>query len=239
MNGKWRVMGIALLVALSISASPLHAQRGLARSRADIQRPGGPNLGQSVELALENQEKLELSQDQVAQLQEMKTVLDSEVAGLAEEMKGVRESIWAGEVDRDEGFQQIEALRGRLITASAPLMGRVQEILTVEQHNKLQPMVRRGRPGLGRAAAVAGFRGSGTGLPARGLGVRAPSQQFGRGRAAPGDPGRGGVGRFSRPGLRGVAPRSAPGWRLGVGGYIGGDPGGEGATGSDEPRNLP
>ena len=36
-------------------------------------------------------------------------------------------------------LQELEAIID-LVTASAPLPGRVQEILTVDQHNKLQPL---------------------------------------------------------------------------------------------------
>ena len=142
---------------------------------------------------MENQEELELNEDQVAQLQELKRVLDEDVAGLAEEMKLLREQIRGGEVDRDEGIRQMDALRGELITASAPLRGRVQEILTVDQHTRLQPMVRQGRPGVGRGGAPRWRPGSR--LPAEGaVAVWGPGP-------APRRPGaRGGVSaRVSRP----------------------------------------
>jgi hypothetical protein len=163
-------------------------------------------MGQSLNLALEHQEELGLNQDQVAQLQELKAVLDEDVAGLVEEVKVLREQIRAGEVDRDEGFRRVEALRGELITASAPLRGRVQEILTVEQHSKLQPLVWQGRSGLGRGAAARGGR---VGV------VRGRGALGGRGMA-----GRMGV-RMQPGGIRGArAPRQGvglQGWVPGVG----------------------
>ena len=237
MSGKWRVLGGALMVALSVSVSPLQAQRGQGRGRAGMDRPGGPNMGKSVELALENQEELGLSQDQVGQLQEIQGVLDGQVAGLMEEMKGLRESLRAGEVDRDDGLRRMEALRGELITASAPLRGRVQEILTLDQHNRLQPMVRQGRP-LGRRPGVAMGSGRG-GSGVRGGGFSAPAQKLGRGAAFQGRPGQRAMGRAPRGGSRGAMLRSAPGqgWRRGV--PIRRGPGGEGPVDSEGGGNLP
>ena len=111
-------------------------------------------------MAIEHREDLGLSGDQVTQLQELKAVMDGEIAGLVEEMNALRSGIRSGDLDRDEGFRQLNAVRGELITASAPLRGRVQEILTVDQHQKLQPIVWEGRPGLGRGAGVRGSQGS-------------------------------------------------------------------------------
>ncbi len=146
---------------------PLQAQRGQGFRGRGVGGQGGPNLGHSLELALDHQEQLDLTEDQVAQLQGLKATIDGDVAGLGEEMKALRESIRAGEVEREEGVRQMEALRGELITASAPLRGRVQEILTVKQHNQLQPVVQRSRPGGGRAGT---FQGAGRGRAFQGGG---------------------------------------------------------------------
>ena len=147
-NGK---MALALTLAGALAAGPLQAQRGPG-SRGE----GGPNLGRSPEVALEHQEDLGLSGDQVAQLTEMKTVIDQNLKPLSEEIKALREGVRAGELDREEGLRQMQELQGRFLTASAPLRGRVQGILTVEQHRKLQPLVRQGRPGVGREGTVQG-----------------------------------------------------------------------------------
>lgn len=161
MRGHWRYFGGALIIALGVAAGPLEAQRGFGGRGRGFQDPAGPNLGNSVAVAIEKQEELGLSAEQVAQLQDMKTVIDSEIAGLVEEMNTLRDGLRSGDLDREEGFRQMDALRGELITASAPLRGRVQEVLTVDQHNKLQPIVWEGRPGLGRGGAVSGGRGAG------------------------------------------------------------------------------
>jgi Spy/CpxP family protein refolding chaperone len=146
---------LALAVAVGLAASPLQAQRGPGlRGQA-----AGPNMGLSLDVLLENQEKLELTGDQLRELEGLKATMDGEVAPLAEEMKALREQIWAGEVDRNEGSRAMQALRGEFLTASAPLQGRVQEILTVEQHRTLQSEMRQGRPGQGRGGMAMQGRG--------------------------------------------------------------------------------
>jgi hypothetical protein len=156
MFGKWRYVGGALVLALGVAVLPLHAQRGKGPRGQGIRGQGGPNIGQSLDLALENREALGLTQDQVGQLEELKAIMERDVLGLAEEMKTLRDSIRAGDLDRNDGFRQLEALRGEFITASAPLRGRVQEILTVEQHNQLRSSVRQNGLGMGRGGAVPG-----------------------------------------------------------------------------------
>jgi len=157
---KKRMLGMALVVGLGVSMAPLHAQRG----PAGWGEPG-PHMGRSLDVALEHQEALGLGPEQLSQLMELKNALEVEVLPLAEGMRALRESIWAGEIDRLEGFRQMAALRGELMTVAAPLMGRVQEILTVEQHRRLQAMVWQAHPGFGRPGVApmarprAGMRG--------------------------------------------------------------------------------
>jgi Spy/CpxP family protein refolding chaperone len=193
-----RLVGLALVVGVGVFGAPLEAQRG----------PGGwvagpgPHMGRSLEVALEHQAELGLTQDQIARLTEIHAALDRDVFPLTESMKALRESIWAGEMDRAEGFRQMEALRGELIMTSAPLMGRVQEILTADQHRRLQVMMRQLRPGFG-AEGVAPFgrlRGGAMAPMAPGPGGRA----WLRG-------GRGGAG--VQPGFRGPGRLHQRWWR--------------------------
>lgn len=218
MGTTWRVLGLS--TALAMGLVPVQAQQGPTGPGQGLAPPGGPHMGWSLELALENQEELGLSGQQVAELEELKTVIDRDVAGLAEEMRVLRESIRSGELERDEGFRRMEALRGEVITASAPLRGRVQEILTVEQHNELQRLVRAERPGPGRGGAMrggraGGFRGGNPGAirgRVGGMGRMGAFRHPGRGAGAgqgffrPG-PARGG-------GLRGVLPPFGAGGRM-------------------------
>ncbi len=185
------VIGAVVLTALGGWNGSAQAQVG-----GGFRGQGGPHMGRSLEVALEHQEELGLSGDQVARLREMQGILESEVAPLAEEMQALREKIGAGELDRTEGLRAMGAVRGRLITAGAPLLGRVQEVFTVAQHRQLQALVRPIRPGLG-----------GRGAFQRPGGGRFPQGQMRGGVGAmgfqPGQPGRGGA-----PGLRRV-PRGA------------------------------
>lgn len=188
MTGKWRYLGTAMAVALSVAVVPVQGQRGQGIRGPGARGAGGPFFGQSVDVALENQEALGLSQEQVQELTGLKGVLDGEMATLVGDMKALQEGIRNGDVDRDEGSRQLTAMRGELMTASAPLQGRIQEVLTVEQHNKLQPLVQEGRPAYGRSG----------GQGARG-GVAFQGQRGGRGM-----PGQGGfnsqrMGRMNRP----------------------------------------
>lgn len=154
MKTRNEVLGLVLAAAVGFTATPVLAQRG-----PGPRAPGGPRIGQSVEIVLQHQEEIGLSSDQVAQLQELEATIQRDVAPLAEEMQTLRDQIREGAIDPEEGFRQMEALRGELITAGAPLRGRVQEILTVEQHQRLQALVRQGRPGIGRRSAIMRGRG--------------------------------------------------------------------------------
>jgi Spy/CpxP family protein refolding chaperone len=174
---------LALAVAVGLAASPLQAQRGHGlRGQA-----AGPNMGLSLDVLLENQEKLELTGDQLRELEGLKATMDGEVAPLAEEMKALREQIWAGEVDRNEGSRAMQALRGEFLTASAPLQGRVQEILTVEQHRTLQSEMRQGRPGQGRGGMAMQGHG-GMAFRGRGGAFQGRRPAMGLRRGAPGVP---------------------------------------------------
>jgi hypothetical protein len=233
MSGKWRWVAGAAVLALGLATQPLEAQRGRGVRGPGAPGTGGPFLGQSVNIALENQGQLQLNEDQVAQLQDMKAILDGQVAELTAEMKTLRESIKNGDVEWDEGQRQMGVLRGELISASSPLQGRVREILTVEQHSKLQPLVWQNRPGLGRGAAIQGqgrasFRG-------RGIGGRGMGQPGGTRGLMNRWPGSNQQGRVPAVGFRRGAPRMkmglmgrrAPLFRRGIRGTPPG-PGGNG-----------
>ena len=214
MMGTMRVMGAALVVATALVPVPLHAQRG-----GGLRGAAGPNMGKSLEVVLEKQEELGLSQDQIAQLQELKNILDTDVVPVIEEMAGVRKMIQEGGIDRDEGLRQMEALRGQMITNAAPVQGRVQQILTVEQHRVLQSAVRQGRPGAARAGAgqvrgAMGGRGVGRAQPPRiGAWGMAPGGNSGvRGRLSQRR-----IGQSAGLGYRGINPGGSVRAPLGLG----------------------
>lgn len=217
MRRMGRYCGI-LAAAMALFFGPAQAQQGRGGPGRGAGTAAGPRVGQSLEMALAHQEELGLTGDQVAQLEELKGVVDGDVMRLADEMKALREGIRSGDIERAEGLRQMEALRGELITAAAPLRGRVQEIFTVEQHRQLQGFLQANRPGRG-VAGVAPGRGVG---PMQG---RNPRFLRGRGDRFGGVAGtpfpRGGVGRQGALGLGqgfpGQGPLRGAGFRGGVG----------------------
>lgn len=128
---------MALALAVGLVANPLQAQTG-RMGRGE----GSPNRGGSLELILQHHEDLNLTADQVSQLEALKITEDNEVAPLVEEMEALREKILSGDVDREDGIRRMKVLRGQLVPAKTSLRGRVQEILTVEQVGRLQAIVR-------------------------------------------------------------------------------------------------
>ena len=199
---------LAMGLAVGLTVTPLSAQRGPGfRGQA-----AGPFAGQSLDVLLEHQEELKLEANQLSQLNELKAVMDKDVKPLAEEMRTLRDQIRAGDVDRAEGGRQLQALRGRLMTAAAPLRGRIQEILTVEQHRELQRIVRQDRPGRGRGAARGGGRG-GFARPGQGQGWQ------GMGSAFRGRPGRNPVGVRGQGWFGPGQGRPAAGFRRGGSGF--------------------
>ena len=232
-------MVAAMAVALGLGSLTLQAQTvgGEAGEGAPLQ--AGPRApGRGLELALENAEALELTGEQVARLEELKQVLDEDVAPVVEEMRTLRQEIGTDDMDRREGVRSMQELRGRLLMASAPLRGRVQEILTVEQHRELLALMWRNRPVGARPGALGGRGRALQGRPG------ALSQGRGSFRGGPGGLGarpgilRGGPGFFQgRPGCFRGRPGSFRGGRGSFGGggrgSFRGGPGPWGASPSD------
>jgi Spy/CpxP family protein refolding chaperone len=192
MSRKGMVSGGAVVLSVGLAFLPLQAQRGPGAMGRETPGVQGPHAGRSLEIALENEAELGLTPDQVAQLQDLKTVMDRDVGELVQEMNDLRQAIRGGDVDRDEGYRQMEALRGELITAAAPLRGRVQEILTAAQHQELIALVRPRGAGQGPVGAMRGMRRAPGGRGAMGPGRRSGGigPRWGR----PARPGRGGGG---------------------------------------------
>jgi hypothetical protein len=155
MRIKSGMLTLGIAVAVGFGVVPLQAQRGGGFGG----RAAGPRAGQNLDVILEHQEALELTQDQSARIRELKAVMEADVLPVAEEIRALREQIRTGEVEREEGYRALQTLRGELLTASAPLRGRIQEILTVEQHGKLQEIVWESRPGRGQGGVLQGHGG--------------------------------------------------------------------------------
>ena len=174
-RGAWSLLAAALV--LSLTAQPLFAQRG--RSGSGLGLYGfGPRLGENIQLALENQTTLGLSQEQVQVLDDLQTGIQRDVAPLASKMDGIRQSILDGEVDPIRGLSRLRDLEADFVAAADSYRSRVASVLSAEQHLALQEMMYTtrasgglGRGGLGVSGIPSGSDVTGVPIyPGRGLG---------------------------------------------------------------------
>lgn len=185
---------LALLVACALSGVWSHAWAQTAPGGGYRVYGVGPRLGENVELALRNAERLGLSEGQIAELNAIREGLQWEVAPIQEQIAGLRAGIRAGEVTYEASAEELRTLLVQLDELAEPYRRGVAETLTAEQHAALQQMMYDTRPypawggrGFNRGGAgwYRGGRGSGFG--------------FGAWRR----PGRGAAGFGRRPGPRG------------------------------------
>ena len=189
-----RCVGVFLAMALTGGGSTLAAQQGLGGGRGLGVYGLGPRLGENIELALEFQEQLGLSVEQVAALQEIQVLILQDVAPLEAEIDDLRGRMMSGEVVSLEGVSQLQDLRTRYQAVATPYRTGVATILTAEQHRQLQGLMFNTR--LGERA----YWGGATWGYGRGVGWGAGWGGFGRGRSVglrrgPGLGFPGGVGR--------------------------------------------
>lgn len=180
--------GLIMLLALAVSGGGqiLSAQQGQGGRGLGLFGIG-PRLGENVALALEFQDQLGLSQDQVASLQVLQNGIREDLEPLEAEVNGLRAGILAGEVNSGEGLATLQGLVTEYQAVAAPYRTQVDAILTPAQHQTLQgimwenrPVQGQGlgvnsgvRPGLGYGQGVWLGRGAGAGLGrGGGLGLR-------------------------------------------------------------------
>ncbi len=151
---RWRM---ALVVALTVSSGGpvLSAQQG--RAGAGLGLYGlGPRLGENIELALELQDLLGLSAEQVGSLQTLRAGVSENVDPLGVEITGLRAMIMAGEVDRVEGLIRLQGLLDEYEVVAAPYRTEVATVLSPAQHGILQSVMWDGRPALGLGQGAIG-----------------------------------------------------------------------------------
>ncbi len=169
MSAMKRAMIVVLALALSGGLNGVMGQRGLRGGGLGLHGLG-PRLGGNVELALEHQEELSLTAQQIASLQEMQTGIQQSVAPLEVEITNLRTQIMEDEVDREEGLTRLRELLEQYRTAAEPYRSGMTTILTVDQHRRLQAQVQSDRRSEGRLLGRAGVGfGEGRGI-ARGTG---------------------------------------------------------------------
>jgi len=185
MSAMKRAMIVVLALALSGGLNGVMGQRGLRGGGLGLHGLG-PRLGGNVEMALEHQEDLSLTAQQIASLQEMQAGIQQSVTPLEGEITNLRTQIMEDEVDREEGLTRLRELMEQYRTAAEPYRSGVTTILTVDQHRRLQAQVQSDRrsegrllgragvgPGEGRGVARGAGRGVGRGVgwgDARGMG---------------------------------------------------------------------
>ncbi len=181
--------GVAVFIALALAGGgdSLTAQRGFGVGRGLGVYGLGPRLGENIEIALQFQEQLNLSGEQVGALQELQVGIQQNVAPLEAEIYDLRARMMSGEVTRFAGVSQLQDLFTRYDAAGTPYRTGVATILTADQHRELQGLMYNTRPvqgaylggaasGLGRGFGI----GAGRGIVGRGAGV-GWGRGFGRG----------------------------------------------------------
>ena len=187
MSAMKRGIIVVLALALSGGLNGVMGQRGMRGGGMGLYGLG-PSMGVNVELALEHQEELGLTSQQIASLQEMQAGIQQNVAPLETEITNLRTQIMEDEVDQEEGVAQLRELMEAYRTAAEPYRSGVTTILTVDQHRRLQAQVQSdrraegrllGRAGVGRGVERGIARGAGRGV-GRGVG-RGAARGQGRG----------------------------------------------------------
>lgn len=178
MSRTGRIFAVLVGLAVAAGAGPLAAQRGSPGGGLGLYGYG-PRLGDNVQLALEHQEELGLSEEQVATLRNLQQGIQRDVAPLQTEIDDLRAHIMAGEVSRVDGLLTLEQLLANFQEAAAPYRTGVTTVLTADQHVRLQEIVWGTRPGTGIGAWAYGGSGLGLGVRAyggqplgRGVGIR-------------------------------------------------------------------
>jgi len=175
-----------LLFALAGVVSPVAAQWGVGGQGLRVYGVG-PRLGENIELALQYRDRLALSSEQVARLQQLQSGVERDVTPLGREIDVLRSSIGTGGVPYTEGQARLQSLLAEFEVAAEPYRTGVTNVLTPEQHVTLQRMLYDSRPyvGIGYGRAAAGYGRAAPGYGAVGPGVLWRGRMIGRG------PGRG------------------------------------------------
>jgi Spy/CpxP family protein refolding chaperone len=205
---KWTMGGAALLAAM-VALAPLQAdtqmgprgQRGMMPGRGG--QPGvmpgaggqqgqqgmmaGPR-GAGIEMILRQRERLELSEDQVKQLDQIRQEAVARQTAHRAEMAELASKVRAGQMEASALREQMQARRDAATEIQAQQRERVEALLNDAQKEKLQEWGATARAfRMGRASAIRGRQGRGQW--ARGAGQafpgRAPLAGF-RGGFAPG-----------------------------------------------------
>ena len=158
-------MVFALLLALPVAAqrpgpgSPGGPGRGQGPGRG-----GAPSIEREVDIALEQGDSIRLSEEQVQQLEALRTGFREKNTELREHMWALREDA-AG--DRDAVRERMEEFRARAGDLREGLQERFNDIISQEKRDRLGEFMRRSRRPDGRGTQGRGFRRGDGGLEMR------------------------------------------------------------------------
>jgi hypothetical protein len=178
-----RALVITLALALSGGGAFLSAQRGLGGQGLGMYGLG-PRLGENITLALEHQEHLQLTGDQVDALLLLQEGIREDVEPLGQEIDGLRASILAGDVSSLEGVTLLQDLFVAYETAADPYRIQVANLLSPAQHQALQGIMWETRPYYGRGLGLYGAGVGGAGYLGAGQSVWMGRAGLGLGRGA-------------------------------------------------------
>jgi Spy/CpxP family protein refolding chaperone len=165
-------------IALAVSA-PVAAQQG----RGHTQR--GPMPAQLLKLKM----TLELSDDQIAQLEELQSALGEQRAAQMEEARALRQQAMSGDATPNELREQMASRREAMREKATAHRQMIEQVLTDEQRGKLAELREAGQKGQAGKAGMRGRRGRGPQQGMRGSrGQRGHQRSFRRGGGRRGGP---------------------------------------------------
>lgn len=151
---KKMMMGrvIALAAIAVVGASDVAAQQGRRGPAEGPGMRGGPRgPGPAIERILSLKENLELTDAQIAELDEIRQQSVSQRTGMQARMTELRSELAAGNIQRSEVMAAMEDFREAGQEISSQHRARVEEILTESQVEKLGELRPEGRRGARRA----------------------------------------------------------------------------------------
>lgn len=153
MNNKVKALALGSAI-VALSAAGIHAvaqERGPGRMahRAGLQHPGGPMGGGApwISIALSHKSELNLSNDQVANLEKIRTNFQNQVTPLAQQLKAIEDEIRAileatpaNLVLARTKIDQAEKLRSDLRYLRVESIENGKSVLTAAQRDQLKNM---------------------------------------------------------------------------------------------------
>ncbi|MHB1191691.1 MAG: Spy/CpxP family protein refolding chaperone [Longimicrobiales bacterium] len=187
---KWTMGGAALLAALvALAPAQVDAQVGPRGQRAM-----GPALrGGGVEMILNQKERLELTDDQVKQLDQIRQEAVQRRTEHQAQMAELRSKVRSGQEKPEALREQVEARRQVAAAMQEAQRARVEGILNDAQKEEMQDWAQQGRAfRMGQQSALRGGAGFGPGAGRNpgmrggfGQGMQRMHQQWGPGAAGP------------------------------------------------------